>query len=231
MIKNILFDIGGPIDKEALMDKLIDEQIINSLKFFDINISKEEYIETQNKLLIAFSKNLYKDIIWELTNKNYKLASIIEKQLYDTEKERNKKRGFFEPQENIFNILENLKKKNYNLGIVANQPTRCIKIMQKIGLLDFFSNKYVSDCINLYKPDEKFFLYVCNDINANPYESIMVGDRIDNDIVPAKNLGITTIRFITGRYRIQKPRNISEKADFNINNISNIEEIIYNYGL
>ena len=54
MIKNILFDIGGPIDKEVLMDKLIDEQIINSLKFFDINISKEEYIETQNKLLIAF---------------------------------------------------------------------------------------------------------------------------------------------------------------------------------
>ena len=94
MIKNILFDIGGPIDKEVLMDKLIDEQIINSLKFFDINISKEEYIETQNKLLIAFSKNLYKDIIWELTNKNYKLASIIEKQLYDTEKERNKKEVF-----------------------------------------------------------------------------------------------------------------------------------------
>tara|TARA_Y100001936_G_scaffold229029_1_gene250768 strand:- start:18965 stop:19660 length:696 start_codon:yes stop_codon:yes gene_type:complete len=231
MIKNILFDIGGPIDKEALMDKLIDEQIINSLKFFDINISKTKYIETQNKLLIAFSKNLYKDIIWELTDKNYKLASIIEKQLYDSEKERNKKRGFFEPQENIFNILKNLKGKKYNLGIVANQPTRCLKIMGKLGLLDFFSNKYVSDSVNLYKPDEKFFLHVCNYINANPYESIMIGDRIDNDIVPAKNLGIRTIRFMTGRYKIQKPRKKSEKADFNINNISNIEEIIDNYDL
>ncbi|MAR34062.1 MAG: hypothetical protein CL714_00810 [Chloroflexi bacterium] len=231
MIKNILFDIGGPIDKEALMDKLIDEQIINSLKFFDINISKTKYIETQNKLLIAFSKNLYKDIIWELTDKNYKLASIIEKQLYDSEKERNKKRGFFEPQENIFNILKNLKRKKYNLGIVANQPTRCLKIMGKLGLLDFFSNKYVSDSVNLYKPDEKFFLHVCNYINANPYESIMIGDRIDNDIVPAKNLGIRTIRFMTGRYKIQKPRKKSEKADFNINNISNIEEIIDNYDL
>ncbi|MBR91833.1 MAG: hypothetical protein CL903_03440 [Dehalococcoidia bacterium] len=229
MIKNILFDIGGPIDKESLMDKLIDEQIINSLKFFDINISKTKYIETQNKLLIAFSKNLYKDIIWELTNKNYKLASIIEKQLYDTEKERNKKRGFFEPQENIFNILKNLKRKKYNLGIVANQPTRCLKIMGKLGLLDFFSNKYVSDSVNLYKPDEKFFLHVCNHINANPYESIMIGDRIDNDIVPAKNLGIRTIRFLTGRYKIQKPRKKSEKADFSINNISNIEKIIDNY--
>ena len=231
MIKNILFDIGGPIDKEALMDKLIDEQIINSLKFFDINISKTKYIETQNKLLIAFSKNLYKDIIWELTDKNCKLASIIEKQLYDSEKERNKKRGFFEPQENIFNILKNLKGKKYNLGIVANQPTRCLKIMGKLGLLDFFSNKYVSDSVNLYKPDEKFFLHVCNYINANPYESIMIGDRIDNDIVPAKNLGIRTIRFMTGRYKIQKPRKKSEKADFNINNISNIEEIIDNYDL
>ena len=59
----------------------------------------------------------------------------------------------------------------------------------------------------------------------------MVDDRINNDIVPAKNLRITTIRFITGKYKIQKPRNISEKADFNINNISNIEEIINNYGL
>ena len=126
MIKNILFDIGGPIDKEVLMDKLIDEQIINSLKFFDINISKEEYIETQNKLLIAFSKNLYKDIIWELTNKNYKLASIIEKQLYDTEKERNKKRGFFELNDvyfiifsipSIYCILNGLK---YNNNIILS---------------------------------------------------------------------------------------------------------------
>ena len=77
MIKNILFDIGGPIDKETLMDKFIDEQIINSFKFFDINISKKKYIEIQNKLLFSFSKDLYKDIIWDLSNKNYKLASII----------------------------------------------------------------------------------------------------------------------------------------------------------
>ena len=230
MIKNILFDIGGPIDKETLMDKFIDEQIINSFKFFDINISKKKYIEIQNKLLFSFSKDLYKDIIWDLSNKNYKLASIIEKQLYSTEEERNKKRGFFEPQENIFNILKNLKRKEYKLGIVANQPTRCIKIMEKIGLLDFFSNKYVSDSINLYKPDEKFFLHVCRSIDANPYQSIMIGDRIDNDIIPAKNLGIKTIRLLNGRYKIQKPRNEAEKADYNIKNMNELEEIIYNHG-
>ena len=49
MIKNILFDIGGPIDKETLMDQLIDEQIIKSFKFFGINISDKKYKEADNK--------------------------------------------------------------------------------------------------------------------------------------------------------------------------------------
>ncbi|MFL2665039.1 MAG: HAD family hydrolase [Dehalococcoidia bacterium] len=229
MIKNILFDIGGPIDKETLMDQLIDEQIIKSFKFFGINISDKKYKEIHDKLLLSFSKNLYKDIIWLLSNKNIKLSSKIEKQFYDNEKERNKKRDFFEPQKDIFKILRSLKNKKYVLGIVANQPVSSIKIMKQIGLLDFFSNKYVSDSVNLYKPDENFFLHVCKNINANPFESIMIGDRIDNDIVPAKKLGMKTIRLITGRYKIQNPRNNSEEADFNITNINQIEKIVESY--
>ncbi|MBA30980.1 MAG: hypothetical protein CL748_00400 [Chloroflexi bacterium] len=226
MIKNIFFDIGGPIDKETLMDQLIDEQIIESFKSLGINVSNKEYKKIHDKLILSFSKNLYKDIIWILSNKNIELSYIIEKKLYDTEEERNKKRGFFEPHNEIFKILKSLCEKKYKLGIIANQPVRSIEIMKQIGLLHFFSNKYVSDSINLYKPDEKFFLHVCEDINANPCDSVMIGDRIDNDIVPAKNLGMKTIRLLTGRYKIQKPRDKSEEPDFKITNINQVEKVI-----
>jgi FMN phosphatase YigB (HAD superfamily) len=41
----------------------------------------------------------------------------------------------------------------------------------------------------------------------------MVGDRIDNDIVPARLLGMRTIRFKCGRHAAQEPRSWTELPD------------------
>jgi ribonucleotide monophosphatase NagD (HAD superfamily) len=39
----------------------------------------------------------------------------------------------------------------------------------------------------------------------------MVGDRIDNDVVPGKLLGMRTVLFRTGRHRGQQPRSWEEE--------------------
>ena len=43
------------------------------------------------------------------------------------------------------------------------------------------------------KPDKRIFEIALNRANCEPAQSIMIGDRIDNDIVPAKKLGMRTI--------------------------------------
>jgi FMN phosphatase YigB (HAD superfamily) len=36
-----------------------------------------------------------------------------------------------------------------------------------------------------------------------PEACVMIGDRIDNDVVPARTLGMHTIRFRTGRHAVE----------------------------
>jgi len=55
------------------------------------------------------------------------------------------------------------------------------------------------------------------------HECIMVGDRIDNDIVPAKLLGMRAILFRTGRHRDQAPRTWEELPDRQVYDVAGLD--------
>ena len=50
----------------------------------------------------------------------------------------------------------------------------------------------------------------------------MIGDRIDNDIIPAKQLGMKTIWIKQGFGSLWTVMGESEKADIEVNNLSDI---------
>ena len=58
--------------------------------------------------------------------------------------------------------------------------------------------------------------------NCNPQNSIMIGDRLDNDIVPAKSLGMHTIWIKQGFAKFTELRNELEKPDYVINDLNDI---------
>jgi len=59
-------------------------------------------------------------------------------------------------------------------------------------------------------------------INLKPEEVVYVGDRADKDMVPAKNVGMTTVRILQGKYS-EIPDDIS---DYSIKNIFELSKII-----
>lgn len=50
----------------------------------------------------------------------------------------------------------------------------------------------------------------------------MVGDRIDDDVVPAKLLGMRTVQLRTGRHRLQQPRCWEETPDAEVTDAAGI---------
>ena len=54
----------------------------------------------------------------------------------------------------------------------------------------------------------------------------MIGDRIDNDIVPAKQLGMKTIWVKQGFGSLWNITEESEKADLEVNNRSDIVNLL-----
>ena len=52
----------------------------------------------------------------------------------------------------------------------------------------------MSEKIGFQKPDHRIFHKALVESNSNIHDCIMVGDRLDIDIMPANELGMITIR-------------------------------------
>ena len=79
-------------------------------------------------------------------------------------------------------------------------------------------SKFISLCLpsaelGLSKPDLAIFELAMERSDCEPEHAVMVGDRIDNDITPAKSLGWKTIRIKQGLSQGQVPMNAEQVPD------------------
>lgn len=121
--------------------------------------------------------------------------------------------------------LSRLKPK-YNLGIIANQPADLAGRLKAFGLLEYFDAVFGSDDVELEKPDTEFYLYALRETGCKPQQAVMVGDRLDNDIVPAKRAGMKTIRILRGHHRTATVQTEDETPDFTAEQLSEIPVIL-----
>lgn len=121
--------------------------------------------------------------------------------------------------------LDALKERGYRLGIIANQVTGTAQRLDAWGLLDFFDVVAASAELGVAKPDKLIFEKALELAGCQPCNSVMVGDRLDNDIRPAKALGMKTVWIRKGLSAYQSAdlgRNI---ADWIIDDLSDLKEI------
>ncbi|MGC5035341.1 HAD family hydrolase [Streptomyces sp. DT190] len=77
------------------------------------------------------------------------------------------------------------------LGIAGNQTVRAGKILRELFAPDV-DLIGTSDDWGASKPDRAFFDRVAEVVPAEPGEMLYVGDRVDNDIAPARRAGMHT---------------------------------------
>jgi len=224
-IKAILFDIGGPIDSEILNDKLLNLHFIEEFSTHNIIIDDSDIENCLARLINNFDKNIYLSLCEYFSNDNHSIKTSVYKNILLRSKERDLIRNAPEISKDVIEVLKYLSI-NYKLGVVANQTLNALKSLKNTGINKYFNSFEVSESIGFNKPDERIFLYVMNMLKVSNEECIMIGDRIDNDIIPANKLNIFSIRIKTGRFTYQVPRDISEKPKFEIDNLSELQNIL-----
>ena len=78
----------------------------------------------------------------------------------------------------------------YKLGVIANHAA---DVVRRIGLDPYIDVAMISQEVGFSKPDPRMFTTALERAGCAPQEAVMVGDRLDNDIAPAKRLGMRTI--------------------------------------
>jgi HAD superfamily hydrolase (TIGR01509 family) len=113
----------------------------------------------------------------------------------------------------------------YKLGIIANQRGGSAHRLQAHGLMKYIDFVYSSEEMGRSKPAPDLFLSALDTLGCAPEEACMVGDRIDNDIRPAKRLGMKTVRLRQGFFRNRAPECEYDIPDADIESIGDLPTV------
>jgi HAD superfamily hydrolase (TIGR01509 family) len=118
-------------------------------------------------------------------------------------------------------LLDRLSK-TYHLAVIANQNAGAAERLERYGILRYFDFVLGSADVGFSKPDPRIFLLALEKAGCEPREAVMIGDRPDNDIYPAKLLGMHTIRICQGSAACQLPRSEEYEADVTVDGLGDL---------
>ena len=111
-----------------------------------------------------------------------------------------------------------LRQAGMKVGIAGNQPEGAEQILSSLELpIDYLAS---SASWGIEKPDPAFFKRIVEITKLEPQQIAYVGDRLDNDIVPAKALGMTAVFLERGPWGvIHAQREEVKKADLHLHGL------------
>jgi putative hydrolase of the HAD superfamily len=84
------------------------------------------------------------------------------------------------------------------LGLIANQLGAVRDALDRDGLADAFDVWAISEELGVEKPDPRIYRRALEEAKVDPERAVMVGDRLDYDIRPAKEVGMRTVWVLRG---------------------------------
>ncbi|WP_280387925.1 HAD family hydrolase [Nocardia wallacei] len=112
------------------------------------------------------------------------------------------------------------------VGVVGNQTVRSGRILRSLKLpTDFIAT---SDDWGVEKPSAEFFAKVVEVAPCRAEEIVYVGDRIDNDVAPAKKAGIRTAYIQRGPWGwiLRDKQEVADLSDWKIRELTELPEIV-----
>lgn len=197
-IKWIFFDIGSTlVDESVAYRKRIEKTVANT------NVSYDEFYNKMVEISKHNQKGYHKALEF------YGLTMVS----WNSDDE------FVYPEAE--ECLRKLSKK-YKIGIIANQIFGSKERLEKIGLLKYISLVVASAEEGVAKPDLRIFEIALNKANCKAEETIMVCDRLDNDIVPANKIGMKTVWIKQGFGGLATPIAQEEQPNYTVSNLSEL---------
>jgi HAD superfamily hydrolase (TIGR01549 family) len=114
----------------------------------------------------------------------------------------------------------------FRIGIAGQYGSDLVELLERENLLSHFAYRFTQDDFDITKPDPRYLERIAAACGVMPSECIMVGDRVDNDIIPAKQIGMKTVLVRVGLHRGQTPRIPDEFPDKEITGIEGLADAI-----
>jgi HAD superfamily hydrolase (TIGR01549 family) len=216
-IRWVFFDLGNTLidESKAIQDRI--RQLVLALAEHGTRVSPQSIEKAFERASAEFAPRLVKRVVEQFTDRPAGQASILREARYRKELE--------EPYPETRGLLAALAPR-YQIGIIANQSAGTEARLKSYGLAPYISLCLSSGEVGLSKPDPEFFWLALGQAQCEPAQAVMIGDRLDNDIRPAKLLGCRTVRVLQGFARVQAPRDAKDEPDHTVRDLSEIAALL-----
>ncbi|MCM1145217.1 MAG: HAD family hydrolase [Lachnoclostridium sp.] len=127
--------------------------------------------------------------------------------------------------EDTLQCLETLSLK-YKIGVIANQAPGTKARLERQGISEYIDLVIASAEEGVAKPDRKLFEIALERSRCEAFRAVMIGDRIDNDIVPANLTGMKTIWIKRGFWQYWDVKEEAEKPDFVVGSLAELGDFL-----
>jgi HAD superfamily hydrolase (TIGR01662 family) len=113
----------------------------------------------------------------------------------------------------------------FRIAIAGNQPRDAERVLAELDLpVEMVA---ASESWGVHKPSAAFFERLCQELSLAPTQIAYVGDRLDNDILPANAAGMTTIFLKRGPWGYRDAKNPEiATADVRIDSLEPLPDLL-----
>lgn len=206
-IEWIFFDIGGPILEEVSLQEFWGRTFREACDAEGRPCDEALYAELTSVGIDAYAGSVTSFVAWRLSEGDEAVHRRILKRFWTAMNgiPFEEYRRLNPLREGVAEVIETLGAR-YHLGLVANQPARVDRLLEEYGVRRHFEFASISDVVGRAKPDIRLYEHALQESGVSPEAVVMVGDRIDNDMAPARAVGMWAVKLAVGRHARQQPR-------------------------
>ncbi len=218
----VLLDAGGVILDEKEHEQVRADVSVEILSKIVKGYSRKQYWKDMEEAVKLFCPRAYEYVFFKYLKEDLRKFEYYYSQHIKKFKER-------KPALKLFQGLDKELKeisKEFDIGIAGQYGKEIITLLEEENLIQYFAFRLTQADFKITKPDPRYLEQITRAFKVDPEMCIMVGDRIDKDIIPAKQLHMKTALNRVGIHKNQMPRIPSEIPDIEIHGIKGLAKAI-----
>jgi len=221
-IKAVLFDLDYTLYKTGLQVSSARQSAVKAMIEAGLEVEQGQALRKLEAIVTKFGPNYdhHYDRLLEsygVKDKERIVAAGITA-YHDT------KLAYLKPYTDTVKTLLTLRDMGVKLGVVTEGvPVKQWEKLIRLGLSHFFHTVVINKGERKCAPD---FGKALRGLGCVASEAVMVGDRLDKDVSPASEAGLTTVRLLKGKYVGKKLKCKPAKPDYSISTLSELPAII-----
>jgi FMN phosphatase YigB (HAD superfamily)/RimJ/RimL family protein N-acetyltransferase len=218
----VLLDAGGVILDEAAHERAMADLVVEALAGVVPGYSLEDYRRDVEEAVRNYAPRIARAVLFKRVRGDSAVFERVWSSLMDRWRSERPPLALMPGIRSEIRDLSG----DFALALAGQYGHRITDLLEEEGLRDELALCLHQGHFEVTKPDPRFLEQIAHMLDVEPSRCVVVGDRIDKDVVPARQLGMKAILVRVGLHRHQRPRLPEEVPDAELDGVTGLAKAV-----